>query len=417
MSPLRPTSAIGLALAAVAWAACARWSLEAGGGLPQAAALLTVGACCATPDARWTGVAAGHALAHGWVVPLASSAGAGPVLPVAWLVGSATLFAAPPALLAALTPALPASARPAVFAVGLALADIVLCNVGVPTPGTWGWIAASTPGSEALLPWLGRHALLGAWVGAGAALAHAPLWCLLAPALALAPARADVKPPPLRLLALHAGLVEDGPGRTTRQAAAYLSREQQADDALELVVWPEAAVPGPIDLDLAKQDPELLPPRATTWRLFGAHARPWRSRGPVHNVAVLQQPDGRHAASRAKRFLAPAYEPGRVVPATTTSPVLHLDGWEVAVPICSELLDDRFFRGLTADLVVVLASDAFDQAGETTAHLTALTRLRALELGLPVVRVSTGGPLLAFDARGEPLPAPNGVIDLTGGVR
>lgn len=118
-----------------------------------------------------------------------------------------------------------------------------------------------------------------------------------------------------------------------------------------------------------------------------------RVRGLYHKRRLLPfsetQPLGRRIALGARGDLdAGAYEPG-------TSPVLfELEGHQIAPLVCMEVLYPglaREARELGATLIVNLSNDGwFRGRGGRRQHL-AMARFRAVETGLPLVRVTSTG--------------------------
>ena len=161
-----------------------------------------------------------------------------------------------------------------------------------------------------------------------------------------------------------------------------------------LVVWPEASLPRPWRVG---SDTPAWFPRDSDVLLGAAFER----HGEVGNGALLWR-DGMLSVVQEKRRLVPWVE--RDVARGTVQPPFSWGGVKVAPVLCFEALFPGFMRQLAqadADVLVVLANDAY--AGGSTVpglHVRA-ARMRAVESGLPVVFVQATGPSAVVDAWGR----------------
>lgn len=211
------------------------------------------------------------------------------------------------------------------------------------------------------------------------------------------------------------------PGSAARSQAiqAGLTERLLAKGPVNLVVWPETAIDGNLD-----EEPGLG--RAMT-RLANAigvpimtGARRGRDRHVRNSVVVFAPGVGRGATYDKRRlvpfaeadpphlgWLAPLlgavtagepYEPGR------GSRVLSVHGIQVGTPICFEITypgDMRRVRQEGARMLLNLSNDAwFGKTGFARLHL-AHAVLRAVELGVPVVRAANAGISAVIDATGR----------------
>ncbi|MHB8834661.1 MAG: apolipoprotein N-acyltransferase [Candidatus Methylomirabilia bacterium] len=207
--------------------------------------------------------------------------------------------------------------------------------------------------------------------------------------------------------------------RLTREAGAAHSA---------LVVWPETAVRG-ISVDAELRDrlgrlagevgAPILAGSSTTEKFVDAGAI--APRAVRHNEAVLLTAHGDTIAPYRKTLLVPFVEvlplDGRVRwPAWLTRDSFGIergagpktfslpDGTRVTAVICWENLFSGYVRRAVSDgarMLVVLTNDAW--AGRSAAPLehNAVSVLRAVETGVPVIVASNAGPSVAIDPQGR----------------
>lgn len=214
-----------------------------------------------------------------------------------------------------------------------------------------------------------------------------------------------------------------------------LTRRAAARGA-ELVVWPETAVPAPIDTDAAlRARLQRLAREAEAAMVVGVVGlEPGPAGGPprVFDSAAVFGPDGSYRLRYDKTHLVPFGEylplrallgrfvgaiargsagvdvsPGpapRAVPLPLPRPADARDTVTAGVPICYELLFPdlvRRFAGDGARLLLAITNDAW--YGHTGAPLQflAITALRSAETGLWTVRAANTGVSARIDDRGR----------------
>ncbi len=218
-------------------------------------------------------------------------------------------------------------------------------------------------------------------------------------------------------------------GRNWREEIARLqaATDELARRGADLVVWSEASLPYPVDRarteDGAQGTAERIRGTAAVPVMIGALTIDDDDR--VWNSAILIAADGRFVgrADKIHRMIGSEYNPivewfpaaRRWMPSGAGSfargpdPIaltLELGGRAVrlAVMVCLEDAVPRFGRELTAlapDLVINLTNDTwFDTEAEPYQH-EALARLRAVELGVPLIRAVNTGPSSVIDRDGE----------------
>lgn len=235
---------------------------------------------------------------------------------------------------------------------------------------------------------------------------------------------------------LAVALVQPAVGAALRWEAwakdAALSRlqslTQRGGVGADLAVWPEAAYPHELRMDLARDGegaPRVLPDGGPPL-LFGAMARAGEGAGARRfNAVFLRAPDGRIAGGVAKRVLLPF---GEYLPAVVWLPALHaaatggqgvspgsvpprisLGRNEIGVLNCFEDTVPEALDGLAGvDLLVNVTNDAWFAGSNNAQHVVA-ARWRAIELRRDLVRASNEGASGHIDARGRVLAqAPQG---------
>jgi len=209
-----------------------------------------------------------------------------------------------------------------------------------------------------------------------------------------------------------------------RVLVRYERLSAQVAPAVDLLVWPEAAVPFYFGDDAqATRRIRSVAQRHRTPLLFGSPGleRLTRTEKRYTNRALLLAADGRTRGTYTKRRLAPfgEYVPyGRWLPsirpfigtpqsleAGAGPPVLMLpDGTVAGVLLCFESVFPALARAAVAGgarLLLNLANDAWFAGGAPSAQSLAHARMRAVELGVPVVRVANEGVSAVVDPAGR----------------
>lgn len=217
--------------------------------------------------------------------------------------------------------------------------------------------------------------------------------------------------------------------------SAYTKRTREVlrlDPQVDLVVWPETVLRAPVAEDPAwRRKVEAFVRESGRPLLFGALG----SASPgEHNVVLLFDPFSRSAPQA--RFAAPPWQAyrkrhllrfGEYVPVprwilsqwvTTgafvpgeSAPILHLPNVPVAtatqvplgIAICSEALVPGAYRHAVlegAQILVNVSDDGWFGGAEPQQHLNAV-RLRAVEQGRWLIRVSGAGVSAVIDPRGR----------------
>lgn len=220
---------------------------------------------------------------------------------------------------------------------------------------------------------------------------------------------------------------QDVPGARARLVADLVELATTAPDsgatgAVDLTVFPEGALPGPISTadeatgaskaPLRSMLQPLLEPLGPT--LFGASAR---SAAGVHN-AVFSWDGRRLRHVYDKRYLVPFTE-RHLVPGVATE-VTHVAGTELAPLVCFEAAFSELALGAAragAQLLVVLTNDAFASFLDTPLLHLRVAAFRAVETGVPLVFASNAGPSAVIDASGRVTamtrPRERAVLDAT----
>lgn len=230
--------------------------------------------------------------------------------------------------------------------------------------------------------------------------------------------------------ALRVGIVQGNLGvqekgdDARRDHRHYLeqSRALLAEGPVDLLVWPETVYarglrgPLPVRGDLIRDD------LAVPLLFGGVLVRGDSGRRQTFNAALLIESDGAIRTAYEKNLLIPftEYVPfADLLPdqwadrlastshfdAADTTPMLAVDAWRIATPICYEAVRPAFVRRMVRDgdanLIVTLANDAwFGDSQEPALHL-AMARMRAIELRRYLVRATNTGISAVVDPTGR----------------
>ncbi|NLO05539.1 MAG: apolipoprotein N-acyltransferase [candidate division WS1 bacterium] len=214
----------------------------------------------------------------------------------------------------------------------------------------------------------------------------------------------------------------EGASRYDAEASleAYLALSRTIPETVDLIVWPEVAVP-----TFLNQSPELanqiaqLAVEQSAWVLAGGHEM---VDGAVHNTLYAFSPEGEMTDTYRKVILVPF---GEMVPQRERFPwlakftlrkvdftpgeghkLLRLDEWRAGPLICFEGLFPHAVREnalLGADFIVLATSDAWAAGTPEIAQHSATAPLRAVESGRYVVRAGTWGRSQIITPFGEVL--------------
>ncbi|MFB6261052.1 MAG: apolipoprotein N-acyltransferase, partial [Thiohalorhabdaceae bacterium] len=231
--------------------------------------------------------------------------------------------------------------------------------------------------------------------------------------------------PPLTA-ALVQGNVPQGEKWDAERRGAILARyERLTRDHLDadLVVWPETAVPLYADRATGYLNNLATDARARgTTLLVGIPERQWvAGREHFYNSVLAMGarqdryrkrhlvPFGEYVPLSSVLFFAERFVPGggTFVPGTDAEPVA-LDGYQAGMAICYE---DAFPREVAAtvrrgaDVLVNVTNDAWFGRSIGPAQHAQLARVRAQEMGRPMLRVANTGLTFASDHTGQTVTA------------
>ncbi|MBI3785527.1 MAG: apolipoprotein N-acyltransferase [Deltaproteobacteria bacterium] len=217
--------------------------------------------------------------------------------------------------------------------------------------------------------------------------------------------------------------VDAGVSLTAHNLGSSLERyemlsEAAVEPAPDVLIWPESALPGPLNIDATLQD--RLRRRVQAWGvglIAGGRRLQWDGqwRARYYNSAYLVDTAGTLSGYDKQRLVPLAeYWPWLPVerPAwLATEEVQPGDGAMIFAAGRCRLGALICFEGDQADLarsvarqgaqaLLVLTNDA-QLPPQAVEHEIAQLRLRALETGLPVVRVANSGPSLVLDPYGR----------------
>jgi apolipoprotein N-acyltransferase len=292
---------------------------------------------------------------------------------------------------------------------------------------------AAAAGGQPLLGFLA--ALCGAAIGIGMQTdvnSRASTWCMTAgigaPILAVLLGglqywgEPDVAPlRPLRVAVVQAEIpsrdVWDPAKRMAHWNAYVTATETIPAGSIDLIVWPESAVPFLLDADsAARAKIDELTHKIGAAILLGAPRSEQKPDGSavLYNSAWFFAPGATGPRTYDKRRLLPYVEtspmPGSEIPegvayeAGKSAEYFDVKGWRIAPLLCFESVYPEYAREAVlagAHVLVNLSNDAwFDGGGGPEQHY-AMSLMRTVELRRPMVRASNGGISGAIDIHGE----------------
>jgi apolipoprotein N-acyltransferase len=236
-------------------------------------------------------------------------------------------------------------------------------------------------------------------------------------------ARASAEAPGLRVGVVQAnlGLMEKRTqGVLAHRRHLEQTRELLAEGPLDLVVWPETAYPRglrrPLPLDGQPIREDLTVPLlfggTSVWEEGGRRVRPTRRSGG--RGLVIRDAYDKNLLIPLAEFapfagivpqIAALFPHAQDFRAADATPPLRLGELRIVTPICYEAVRPEFVRRMVREarphLIVTLANDAwFGDSQEPWIHL-ALTRLRAVEHRLWLVRATNSGVSAVVDPAGR----------------
>jgi apolipoprotein N-acyltransferase len=199
--------------------------------------------------------------------------------------------------------------------------------------------------------------------------------------------------------------------------------ERGASERPDAIVWPESALPGDplLDTDLLGRLRGLSEAWHTVLVVGGPRSEwgpDWRQRR-YNSVFRISGSDP--VVAYDKRAVVPFTEswppllprPSRVgveeIARGEGARTMRVGDCEIGVLVCFEAERASFARELArggADAIVILSNDALLPARAVSAEVAA-ARLRAVETGLPVLRVANRGASLAIDRYGRDIGRPS----------
>jgi len=203
----------------------------------------------------------------------------------------------------------------------------------------------------------------------------------------------------------------------------YLAATESLEPlSVDLVVWPESAVPFLLNADAAAgMRLEDLATRLDAAILVGAPRSQTTAdgRAALFNSAYLFSPATEKPRTYDKRRLLPFVESGPVTglsdagtfdySAGKLPSVFEVKKWRIAPLLCFEGIYPRYARDAVlegANLLVNLSNDAWFAGGAGPEQHHAMSVLRTVEIRRPMVRASNGGISAAVNPKGESIGFP-----------
>lgn len=234
----------------------------------------------------------------------------------------------------------------------------------------------------------------------------------------------DANLPALEAAVVQASLSEsaDGPARDAGRALErYLELSAPIPESVDLIVWPEVAVPAMLNMEAAFRDPIAeLAVEKSAWVIAGGYEMDEAAR--LYNSLYAFSPEGQQTRIYRKVILVPF---GETVPMRERFPWLarfslrsidfspgaehclfELGDWQAGPLICFEALFPEAVRINTlmgADFIIFATSDAWAEGTYEIAQHSATAPLRAVESRRYVVRAGTWGRSMIIAPTGEVL--------------
>ncbi|MDR1236166.1 MAG: apolipoprotein N-acyltransferase, partial [Holosporaceae bacterium] len=188
------------------------------------------------------------------------------------------------------------------------------------------------------------------------------------------------------------------------------------DSPIDLIIWPEASVPYLYKEDFRQLHDHLKSFLHKGECLLAGVVRQGLSDGKIYNSVVAIDHDGKNIATFDKRRLLPF---GEYVPFREYIPfesiagdigdfcvgektnISVINGIKIAFAICYEIVFPNNFVPGEADVIVNVTNDGwFGFTTEPFQHLQ-ISRARAIENGVPLLRVTNYGISAIFDSFGR----------------
>ncbi|MDR2781270.1 MAG: apolipoprotein N-acyltransferase [Holosporaceae bacterium] len=185
------------------------------------------------------------------------------------------------------------------------------------------------------------------------------------------------------------------------------------DSQVDLVIWPEASIPYLYKENFAQLHDYLKSFLNKSEYLLAGAVRQDLSTGKIHNSVVVIDHNGINVANYDKRKLLPfgeyvpfrkyipfqgiASDIGDFDPGEKTN-ILNINGMKIAFAICYEIV---FPSEKDVDLIINITNDGwFGFTTEPFQHLQ-ISRVRAIENGVPLLRATNYGISVVFDPCGR----------------
>lgn len=186
----------------------------------------------------------------------------------------------------------------------------------------------------------------------------------------------------------------------------------------DFVIWPEASIPYLFTDESVVLRQKLAGIIPNNGYLLTGAVRKDSADGSIYNSVVVLDQFGRNVANYDKKHLVPfgEYVPFRnLIPKVfapiansvgdfdigKNSNVINLKGLKIAFAICYEAIFPGEFVSGDVDVIMNITNDGwFGHTSELVQHLN-IVRARAIEEGIPLIRVTNFGISAVFDAYGR----------------
>ncbi|MGM0470732.1 MAG: apolipoprotein N-acyltransferase [Bacillota bacterium] len=189
------------------------------------------------------------------------------------------------------------------------------------------------------------------------------------------------------------------------------------NNELDLIIWPETAIPTVLNSDIQSTMKEQLLTKINSWNTLLLTGALNQTAEQIYNQAILFDRTGERIESYSKLQLVLF---GEYLPYQSRLPkfiakLVHSKGagteinsfnlqdFSFSTPICSEILNPKLVTQLAAnsDFLINISNEAWFQEGNLAIQIWQMAIFRAIENNQPLIKVSNTGLSGIIDAQGR----------------